>query len=264
MPRPSSGSGDGKLTVHDKMQGAAEQPGLCRRASSACRRTRSAWSRPSSAARFGSGLRPQYQLFLAVMAALELEALGAGGADPRPDVHLRLPARRRSRRSRSAPKPDGTLQSIMHDAVAGDLDVRGLPGERRQLVGLLYHCDNVKLTYKLAKLDTYTPGDMRAPGRRHGRLRARDRDGRAGLRDRHRSRSSCGCGTTPRRTRTRTSRFTSKELRACYRQGAERFGWSQAQSRAALHARGPRAVGWGMATGVWEAHDGKDQPPAPS
>ena len=35
--------------------------------------------------------------------------------------------------------------------------------------------------------------------------------------------------------------FTSKELRACYQHGAERFGWSQAQSRAALHARGPRA-----------------------
>jgi len=30
--------------------------------------------------------------------------------------------------------------------------------------GLLYKCDNVTLTYELAKLDVHTPADMRAPG----------------------------------------------------------------------------------------------------
>ena len=30
--------------------------------------------------------------------------------------------------------------------------------------GMMYHCDNVKLSYRLAKLDTATPCDMRAPG----------------------------------------------------------------------------------------------------
>ena len=35
--------------------------------------------------------------------------------------------------------------------------------------------------------------------------------------------------------------YTSKQLRECYRQGAEAFGWEQAQRRAALDARRQRA-----------------------
>jgi xanthine dehydrogenase YagR molybdenum-binding subunit len=44
------------------------------------------------------------------------------------------------------------------------LAVRGLPGNTVRWSSLLYHCDNVRLAYKLAKLDTATPNDMRAIG----------------------------------------------------------------------------------------------------
>src|SRR5262249_24656258 len=47
--------------------------------------------------------------------------------------------------------------------------------------------------------------------------------------------------------------YSSKELRACYHQGAERFGWSQ-RSRAPRSMRdGNELIGWGVATGIWEA-----------
>ena len=47
--------------------------------------------------------------------------------------------------------------------------------------------------------------------------------------------------------------FTSKELRECYRQGAERFGWSKRTPTPRSMREGGELIGWGMATGVWEA-----------
>ena len=47
--------------------------------------------------------------------------------------------------------------------------------------------------------------------------------------------------------------YTSKQLRECYRQGAEAFGWSERKPRPRSMRDGTELVGWGMATGVWEA-----------
>src|SRR5690606_41980028 len=47
--------------------------------------------------------------------------------------------------------------------------------------------------------------------------------------------------------------YSSKELRACYAQGAERFGWSHRSMAPRSMREGHELLGWGMATGVWEA-----------
>ena len=47
--------------------------------------------------------------------------------------------------------------------------------------------------------------------------------------------------------------YSSKELRECYRQGAERFGWSKRTRQPRSMNEGSELVGWGMATGIWEA-----------
>lgn len=47
--------------------------------------------------------------------------------------------------------------------------------------------------------------------------------------------------------------FSSKELRACYREAAERFGWDRRSPEPRSMRDGDALVGWGMATGVWEA-----------
>jgi xanthine dehydrogenase YagR molybdenum-binding subunit len=47
--------------------------------------------------------------------------------------------------------------------------------------------------------------------------------------------------------------FSSKELRACYRQGAETFGWAKRHLQPRAMRDGDHLIGWGMATGVWEA-----------
>ena len=47
--------------------------------------------------------------------------------------------------------------------------------------------------------------------------------------------------------------YSSKELRECYRQGAEKFGWSKRNPEPRSMKDGNELVGWGMATGIWEA-----------
>src|SRR6202035_3939797 len=47
--------------------------------------------------------------------------------------------------------------------------------------------------------------------------------------------------------------YSSKSLRDCYRQGAEAFGWPRRSPEARSMRDGTELVGWGMATGIWEA-----------
>ncbi|MBV8935520.1 MAG: xanthine dehydrogenase family protein molybdopterin-binding subunit, partial [Alphaproteobacteria bacterium] len=47
--------------------------------------------------------------------------------------------------------------------------------------------------------------------------------------------------------------YSSKSLRECYRQGAETFGWDKRNPEPCSMREGAELVGWGMATGVWEA-----------
>jgi xanthine dehydrogenase YagR molybdenum-binding subunit len=140
----------------------------------------------------------------------------------------------------------------MHEAVAGTSRFEDFQENVVNWSGLLYHCDNVRLDYRLAQLDTYTPIDMRAPGAPLGIFAlesAMDELAHA-------------TGVDPVELRLRNyaetdenegKPFTSKALRACYAQGAERFGWSRRSPAPRSMREGRELVGWGMATGVWEA-----------
>ena len=48
--------------------------------------------------------------------------------------------------------------------------------------------------------------------------------------------------------------FSSKALRECYKQGAERFGWSRRNPKPASMREGKTLVGWGMATATYPAN----------
>ena len=202
---------------------------------------------------FGSGLRPQYQAFLAVLAARELKRSVRVALTRQQMFTLRLPPAHHPDASDSAPSPDGTLAGDHARGDRRDLAVRGLPGERRQLVGPALPLRQRALDYKLAQLDLYTPCDMRAPG------------ATLGVYSRSKPRwtsSPYKLGIDPLELRLRNyaeedqnegKPFTSKELRECYRQGAERFGWSKRDPTPRSMREGGELIGWGMATGVWEA-----------
>ena len=52
---------------------------------------------------------------------------------------------------------------------------------------------------------------------------------------------------------------TSKELRAAFQLGAERFGWAQRDPAPRSMREGRELIGWGMAAGAWEATMQKHQ-----
>jgi xanthine dehydrogenase YagR molybdenum-binding subunit len=146
----------------------------------------------------------------------------------------------------------GTLDAITQEAIAATSQHEEFSRNDTGWGELLYKSANAKYVHKLARLDRPTPADMRAPGAATGvfglecamdelatklnvdpvELRLRcysDRDQSQGL------------------------PFTSKKLRECYRQAAEEFGWGKRNPQPRSMRDGTELVGWGMASGVWEA-----------
>jgi len=200
---------------------------------------------------FGSGLRPQYQLPLAVMAALHLkrsvrvtltrQQMFTFGYRPRTVQRLRLGA-----------AANGRLLAIGHEAIGQTSRFEDFTEHVVEWSGMLYQCDNVQLTYKLVPLDVYTPLDMRAPGAALGMI---------GL-ECAMDELACALAIDPVRLRltnfaerngNEDKPYSSKELRECYAQGAERFGWDRRNPEPRSMREGRQLVGWGMAGGVWEA-----------
>lgn len=200
---------------------------------------------------FGSGLRPQYHLPLAVMAALDLK---------RP-VRVTLTRQQMftfSHRPQSiqrvvlAATREGRLTAVAHEAVSETSLYEDYCDVVVNWAGQLYACDNVRLGYKVAQLNLPTPGDMRAPGATQGlfplesaidELAAELRMDPLKLR----------LVNYAERDGNKNLPFSSKALRECFERGAAHFGWSARPLAPRSMRDGDELVGWGMATGIWEA-----------
>ena len=200
---------------------------------------------------FGSGLRPQYQLFLAVMATLQLERsvrvsltrqqMFSFGHRPETLQHVALAA-----------DAQGALTGINHVAVAETSRFEDFTENVVGWSGTLYQCPNVQLDYRLAKLDIYSPLDMRAPGAASGSIAlemAMDEMAYAAGLDplEFRLRNYAD------RDQTQDKPFSSKKLRECYREGAAKFGWERRTPAPGSMRDGDLLVGWGLGGGIWDA-----------
>jgi xanthine dehydrogenase YagR molybdenum-binding subunit len=241
---------DGRLTVYDKTQGVQNvhrylcgvfkmKPDEVRVMS------------PFVGGAFGSGLRPQHQVALAVLAARALQRsvrlvltrqqMYALGYRPGTTQHVALGATR-----------DGSLEAIKHEVIAMTSQYEDFARNDTGWSGALYKCANTKYSHKLAKLDVPTPCDMRAPGAATGMVAlecAMDELAVALKMDplqlRLRNYSD--------RQQDEDKPYTSKQLRECYRQAAEAFGWARRNPEPRSMRDGSELVGWGMASGIWEA-----------
>src|SRR5262249_3954218 len=146
---------------------------------------------------------------------------------------------------------DGTLEALIHKAFAETSRFEDYAEQVVNWSGLLYRCDNARFEYKLAKLDVYTPIDMRAPGATWGVYALECAMDELAYK----------LGVDPLELRlknyaekdqNRDKPYSSKELRDCYRQGAEKFGWSRRNPKPRSMQDGDQLIGWGMATGVWD------------
>lgn len=200
---------------------------------------------------FGSGLRPQYQLFLAVMAALALERSVRVTLTRDQMFTLGFRADTLQRVALGA-DPEGRLTSVIHDALANTSSYEDFTETVVDWSGLLYRCADVRLAHRLARIDTVTPMDMRAPGGATGIYALETAMDELAY--------EVGIDPLELRLRNYADRdqnedkpFSSKELEACYRQGAERFGWSKRSAAPRSMREGRDLIGYGMATGCWEA-----------
>ncbi|MEY9122261.1 xanthine dehydrogenase family protein molybdopterin-binding subunit [Bradyrhizobium yuanmingense] len=243
-------NGSGGLTVYDKTQGVQNvQKFLC-----------SVFGKkpddirvisPYVGGAFGSGLRPQHQVVLATLAALALkqsvrvvltrQQMYGLGYRPMTIERVALGA-----------KPDGTLDAITHEAVAVTSRYEDFSRNDTGWAEQLYKSPNSNFSHKLVDLDVSTPCDMRAPGAATGVCAlecAMDELAVALKLDPVELRLRCYSD----RDQSGDLPYTSKQLRECYARGAEAFGWSRRNPAPRSMRDGKELVGWGMATGVWEA-----------
>ncbi len=242
--------GNGPLTVYDKTQGVQNvQRYLCGmfELEPADVRVLS----PFVGGAFGSGLRPQFEAALAVLAALALKRsvrlvltrrqMYALGYRPGSIERLAIGA-----------KADGTLDAMTQEAIAMTSQYEAFARNDTTWSGALYKCPNARYAHKLARLDLPTPCDMRAPGAATGVYALESAMDEVAV--------ALKIDPLELRYRTYSERnqnedvpFTSKALRECYRQGAEAFGWAKRKPEPRSMQDGSDLVGWGMATGIWEA-----------
>lgn len=244
-------SHDGHLTIYDKTQGVINcQTYVCKVFN--LKKDQVRILSPFVGGAFGSGLRPQYQLFLAVMAALDLKS-SVRVALTRQQMFSFGHRPRSLQKIQMAAAEDGQLQAIMHDAISETSQFEDYVEQIVGWSGMTYACDHIKLGHKIARLDTFTPLDMRAPGATTGVFALETAIDELAV--------AAGIDPLEFRRKNFTARhpmkdkpFSSKELLACYEQAANRFGWQARKQEPGSMREGHQLIGWGMATGVWEAY----------
>ncbi|WP_439557632.1 xanthine dehydrogenase family protein molybdopterin-binding subunit [Dyadobacter sp.] len=243
--------GDGKLTIYDKTQGTVNSQLYVANIFGLKYKDVRVIS-PYVGGAFGSALRPQYQLFLSVMAALELKQSVLVTLDRQQMFTFghRPPTIQQTRFSADM---DGKVTAMNHLAIGETSRFEDYTEVVVNWAHMLYPAANTLMQYKLVELDVYSPLDMRSPGGSTGmhaiestmdELAYKTKIDPLQLRLINYSEDDVSLNRP----------YSSKELRQCYLQGAEKFGWDKRSPEPRSMRRGNKLVGYGMATGIWEAN----------
>ena len=241
---------DDRLTVFDKTQGPQNARNYVADVLGMPRDNVRVLS-PFVGGAFGSGLRPQYELPLAALAARALKRAVRVTLTRQQMFTLGYRAANVQQLALGADS-NGNLASFRHDVVAMTSQFEDFQRDFVNWSSLLYRCANSELSQSLVKLDQNTPCDMRGPGGTEGAYGiecAMDELAYAAKIDPLALRLT----NYSDKDQIEDRPYSSKQLRECYRQGAERFGWSNRNPQPRSMTDGNDLVGWGMATGVWEA-----------
>ena len=241
---------DGHLLIHDKSQGSQNCRWVVSRVFGLPARKVTVMNAFVGGA-FGSGLRPQHNLLLATMAALKLkrsvrvvltrQQMFSFGHRPETWQRVRLGA-----------DANGKLTALIHEAAAETSRKEDYVEVVVNWSSQLYPCENARFSYQVVPLDQHSPMDMRAPGAAHGVHAieiAMDELAHAAQLDPLALRLT----NYGQRDIEKDLPFSTKALRQCYEQGAQRFGWADRPPETRARRKGHELVGWGMATGTWDA-----------
>jgi xanthine dehydrogenase YagR molybdenum-binding subunit len=202
---------------------------------------------------FGSALRTWPHVTIAALAArvvgrpvrLELtrrQCFTAVGARPRTEQRVRIGAAR-----------DGKLVALIQEAWGQTSTYEEYAEVTLDPPRAVYSCPNVLTRYRLVEMNINSPCSMRAPGTATGVMAL----------EMAMDEMAEHLGQDPIEFRLRNYAdhdedknlpWSSKELRACYTLGAERFGWSRRCAAPGGNRQGHWMVGHGMATAFYPSH----------
>lgn len=201
---------------------------------------------------FGSGLRPQHQLFMAVMASLALKRNVRVTLD-RAQMYMIGHRPPTLQHTKFGADKNGKVNAIYHKATGETSRFEDYVEIVVNWANMLYPAENTLLEHEIVPLDVYSPLDMRAPG------------GSTGMHAIEVTMDEIAykLNIDPLELRlinyseidkSSDKEYSSKELRNCYLQGAEKFSWNQRNPEPRSMKRGNKLVGYGMATGIWDAN----------
>lgn len=251
-PHATTAQWDGdRLTVHDSNQGVAPVVRTLRTAFGlAADQVRVV--APHVGGGFGSKGTPRPNVILAAMAAR------VAGRPVRLALHrhhlfsvtgYRTPT---IQRIRLGADPDGRLRAIVHEAVEQSSTLTEYAEQTTVGTRMMYAAPARRTAHRLARLDVPTPSWMRAPG---------EAPGMAGL-ECAMDELAVALGLDPIELRVRNDPavdpesghpFSSRNLVACLREGAERFGWAGRDPAPGVRRDGRWLVGTGVAAATYPA-----------
>lgn len=236
---------DGGLTLHAASQGVHRlRQDLATAFGLEPRRVRV--SSPHVGGGFGSKVYTHEDAILAAMAARLMDGRPVKLALTRQQmfalVGFRTPTIQRIRLGADA---DGRLTAIAHDVVEETARIKEFAEQTAVATRIMYAAPNRRTTHRLARLDVPPPTIMRAPGETPGMFALESAMDEMAI----------ACGLDPVEFRVRNEPaadpesgqpFSSRNLVACLREGARRFGWTERDPT----PRARREAGWWVGTGI--------------
>ncbi len=201
---------------------------------------------------FGSKGTPRPQVILAIMASQTVQRpvkLAVTRQQMFAVTGYRTPT---IQRMRLGADRDGRLTALCHDAIVQTSTVREFAEQAALPSRMMYAAPNRRTTHRVVKLDVPTPSWMRAPGETPGMYALESAIDELAI----------ACGIDPIELRARNDpevdpetghRFSSRNLVACLRDGAERFGWAERDPRQGARRDGRWLIGTGVAASTYPA-----------
>ena len=151
-----------------------------------------------------------------------------------------------------AANPDGKITAIQHDAIINASVLEDFIEESVGPSRMLYQSGSNQTSLKVVEMNVGVPTFMRAPGESTGTAVleiAMDEMAEKLKMDPVQFRLI----NYAERDQSADLPWSSKHLRECYTQAAERFGWSQRNATPGQVTEGDKLIGHGMATAVYPA-----------
>jgi xanthine dehydrogenase YagR molybdenum-binding subunit len=170
------------------------------------------------------------------------QMFGPVGGRPQTRQHIILGAKR-----------DGTLTGIRHDVYSHTSMIEDFVEPASAPTRMLYAAPVITTSQKLVSLNVGTPTFQRAPGEAPGSFAfesAMDELAYELKMDPIALRLKNYAEVDP----TSRKPFSGKNLRECYTQAADKFGWSKRNPQPRSHRAGHELIGYGMATATYPAN----------